>query len=93
MCIDSTSAATVTRVLAYSARTVTLRLYGNLSGFHSVTTAMEMLRKAFLTGILMFFKKGSLSQLVLAMIFSLAFGFTVAWLRPFASRTANLFKV
>ena len=54
---------------------------------------MEMLRKAFLTGILMFFKKGSLSQLVLAMIFSLAFGFTVAWLRPFASRTANLFKV
>lgn len=41
----------------------------------------------------MFFKKGSLSQLVLAMIFSLAFGFTVAWLRPFASRTANLFKV
>ena len=39
MCIDSTSEATVTRVLAYSARTVTPRLYGNLSGFHSVTAA------------------------------------------------------
>ena len=28
---------------------------------------LEMLRKAFITGILMFFKKGSLFQLVLAM--------------------------
>ena len=39
MCIDSTSEVTVTRVLAYSARTITPRLYGNLSGFHSVTAA------------------------------------------------------
>ena len=37
MCIDSTSEATVTRVLAYSARTVAPRLYGSLSGFRSVT--------------------------------------------------------
>ena len=35
MCIDSTSAVTVTRVLTYSARAP--RLYGYLSGFHSVT--------------------------------------------------------
>ena len=39
MCIDSASAATVTLVLAYSARTVTPRLYGNLSDFHSDTAA------------------------------------------------------
>eukprot|EP01044_Picomonas_judraskeda_P005158 COSAG03_NODE_476_length_7617_cov_79.083400_2_plen_181_part_00 len=37
MCIDPTSVVTVTRVLAYSARTFTLRLYGYLSGCHSVT--------------------------------------------------------
>ena len=32
---------------------------------------LEMLRKAILTGILMFFKKGSLTQLVVAMVTSL----------------------
>ena len=52
-----------------------------------------MLRKAFITGILMFFNKGSLVQVVVAMVFCLAFLCAVAWLRPFASRTANLFKV
>ena len=41
----------------------------------------------------MFFNKGSLFQLVVAMIFCVAFLSAVAWLRPFASRTANLFKV
>ena len=52
-----------------------------------------MPRKAFITGILMFFNKGSLVQVVVAMVFCLAFLCAVAWLRPFASRTANLFKV
>jgi hypothetical protein len=52
-----------------------------------------MLRKAFITGILMFFNKGSLVQVIVAMVFCLAFLCAVAWLRPFASRTANLFKV
>ena len=33
MCIDPTSVVSVTRVLAYSARTFTLRLYGYLSFF------------------------------------------------------------
>ena len=41
----------------------------------------------------MFFNKGSLFQLVVAMIFCVAFLSAVAWLRPFASRTANSFKV
>lgn len=54
---------------------------------------LQMLRKAFITGILMFFNKGSLVQVVVAMVFCLAFLCAVAWLRPFASRTANLFKV
>ena len=56
-------------------------------------TLAEMTRKAFLTGILMFFSKGSLFQLVVAMMSCLAFLCAAAWLQPFASRTANLFKV
>ncbi len=54
---------------------------------------LEMLRKAFITGILMFFKKGSLFQLVVAMVSCVGFLTAVAWLRPFASRTANAFKI
>lgn len=41
----------------------------------------------------MFFNKGSLFQLVVAMIFCVVFLSAVAWLRPFDSRTANIFKV
>eukprot|EP01043_Picozoa_sp_COSAG02_P004000 COSAG02_NODE_101_length_36804_cov_125.342951_13_plen_301_part_00 len=54
---------------------------------------IEMLRKALLTGVLMFFNKGSLSQLVLAIIVCVGFLCAATWLQPFASRTANLFKV
>lgn len=54
---------------------------------------LEMLRKATLTGLLIFFRKGSLFQLVAAMTFCLGFLCTAAWLQPYASRTANLFKV
>lgn len=54
---------------------------------------LEMLRKATLTGVLMFFSKGSLSQLVLAMVVCVGFLCAATWLQPFASRTACLFKV
>lgn len=54
---------------------------------------LEMLRKAFVTGILMFFNKGSVFQLVLAEVFCLAFLSAAAWFRPFASHVANFFKV
>ena len=54
---------------------------------------LEMLRKAFLTGILIFYRKGSLFQLIVAMAFSLGFLCGVAVFQPYASRTANLFKV
>ena len=52
-----------------------------------------MLRKAFITGLLMFFNKGSLFQLVVAQAFCLAFLFAATWFRPFVSSVANLFKV
>lgn len=52
-----------------------------------------MLRKAFLTGILIFYHKGSLFQLVIAIVFSLGFLGGVALFRPYASRTANAFKI
>ena len=54
---------------------------------------LEMLRKAILTGILMFFKKGSLTQLVMAMLTSLGFLSAAAWFEPFAAPTANAFKL
>jgi hypothetical protein len=54
---------------------------------------LEMLRKAILTGILMFFKKGSLTQLVMAMVTSLGFLSAAAWFEPFAAPTANAFKL
>ena len=52
-----------------------------------------MLRKAFLTGVLIFYHKGSLFQLIIAMLFSLGFLVAVAAFHPYASRTANLFKI
>jgi hypothetical protein len=54
---------------------------------------LEMLRKAAITGLIMFVKKGSLVQLVLALLGSLVFGFASAWLQPYASGAANVFKV
>lgn len=54
---------------------------------------LEMLRKAILTGVLMFFSKGSLAQLVLAMVVCVGFLCAATWWQPYASRTANLFKV
>lgn len=54
---------------------------------------LEMLRKATLTGVLMFFSKGSLSQLVLTMVVCVGFLCAATWWQPYASRTANLFKV
>ena len=52
-----------------------------------------MLRKAFITGLLVFFRRGSLVQVIVAQVFCLGFLCAVAWFRPFASRTANVFKV
>jgi hypothetical protein len=52
-----------------------------------------MIRKAIITGLLIFFKKGSIFQLVVAMITSLGFLSVVAWFQPYVSRAANLFKV
>ena len=40
--------------------------------------AIEMMRKVFMTGLLMFFQKGSLFQMVIAMFFSMVYGFYVA---------------
>jgi len=54
---------------------------------------LEMLRKAFLTGILIFYHKGSLFQLIIAMLSSLGVLGAVAAFHPYASRTANLFKI
>lgn len=52
-----------------------------------------MLRKTAMTGLLLFFKKGSAFQLVAAMLMSLGFLAVAAWFQPYASRAANLFKV
>ena len=52
-----------------------------------------MLRKTAITGLLLFFKKGSVFQLVAAMLLALAFLAVAAWFQPYASRSANLFKV
>ena len=52
-----------------------------------------MLRKAFLTGILIFYQKGSLFQLIIAIAFSLIFLGGVGTFHPYASRTANVFKI
>ena len=41
-----------------------------------------MARKVFITGLLVFFRKGSLAQLVCAMLTSLIYLVTSGWLQP-----------
>ena len=43
--------------------------------------------------VMMFFNKGSLFQVVLCMALALGFLCTSAWYQPYASPTANLFKI
>ena len=43
--------------------------------------------------VMMFFNKGSLFQVVLCMVLALGFLCTSAWYQPYASPTANLFKI
>jgi hypothetical protein len=55
--------------------------------------ALEMLRKALITGVIMFVSKGSLFQIVVALFFSLGFAFSAAWCQPYANQKANMYKV
>ena len=52
-----------------------------------------MTRKAFLTGILMFLKRGSLFQLVIAILVCASYLAGAAWYQPYRSRATNIFKV
>lgn len=52
-----------------------------------------MLRKAFINGILMFLKKGSLVQLVVAIVVCVGYACASAWHQPCGSRATNIFKV
>lgn len=52
-----------------------------------------MTRKAFLTGILMFLKKGSLFQLAIAMVVCAGYLSASAWYQPYRTRSINIFKV
>jgi hypothetical protein len=52
-----------------------------------------MLRKTVITGVIMFVSIGSLLQMVVALLFTLAFSFTAAWCQPFVDQRANLFKI
>ena len=52
-----------------------------------------MTRKAFLTGILMFLKKGSLLQLAIAMVVCACYLSASAWYQPYRARFINTFKV
>jgi hypothetical protein len=51
------------------------------------------LRKVAITGLIMFVSPGSLFQLVVALLFSLGFGFAAAWFQPYVFGAANIFKV
>ena len=46
-----------------------------------------------MTGLLIFFAKGSVMQLVLASIFTMMYGFGVAWAMPYKVNGANLLKI
>jgi chromate transport protein ChrA len=52
-----------------------------------------MARKVVMTGMLMFVSKGSLVQVVVAIVFSVFVLMAVAFLQPYASPSANLFKL
>jgi hypothetical protein len=55
--------------------------------------ALEMSRKVVMTGMLMFVSKGSLVQVVVGIVISIVFLMMVAYLQPYASPAANLFKL
>ena len=61
-------------------------------GFHFWDT-LEMLRKAILTGLLIFFRKGSLLQLVVAITISIGFTSATAWFQPYQDVMPNCFKM
>ena len=52
-----------------------------------------MLRKAILTGLLIFFRKGSLLQLVVAITISIGFTSATAWFQPYQDVMPNCFKM
>jgi hypothetical protein len=52
-----------------------------------------MARKVVMTGMLMFVSRGSLVQVVVAIVISMGFFGAVAYLEPYASPSANLFKL
>lgn len=54
--------------------------------------ALEMLRKVLVTGMLMFVSRGSMFQLLVGLVICLIFLFASAWLQPFKSEIANIFK-
>lgn len=54
---------------------------------------LEMARKVVMTGMLMFVNKGSLVQVVVAIVISVIVLMAVAFLQPYASLSANLFKL
>ena len=59
----------------------------------NATLCVHPRRKVLLTGLLMFFNKGSLIQLTVGILLCVAFLSTVAWVQPFKSQAANTFKV
>lgn len=61
-------------------------------GFHFWDT-LEMLRKAIITGLLMFFRKGSLLQLFVAITISIGFTSATAWFQPYRDIMPNCFKM
>ena len=53
---------------------------------------VEMLRKVALTGLVSFVSRGSVSQLVVAIVISIASLTASAWCQPYADPRANVFK-
>ena len=52
-----------------------------------------MLRKVFLVGFISFFKRGSVSQLVLSMLFTLSFMISVTVAKPFLLEFSDSLKI
>ena len=57
------------------------------------SAGLEMLRKAVITGLIMFVSPGSLMQIVVALLACLGFMTASAWYQPYVSGAANYFKV
>ena len=47
----------------------------------SCRDCLEMLRKVTITGLIVFVSQGSMLQVVVALLLSIGFGFTAAWVR------------